>query len=141
MWVGRYSSTSNFGAVAKSIALDDQGNVYVTGFSYASGSDYDFATVKYNPVGAQQWAVRYNGTGNYTDYANSIAVDGTGNVYITGESSASGLGSADYTTIKYNSSGIQQWISRLSEGSGQSIAVNDSGNVYVTGTFDGDTGR
>jgi len=141
LWVGRYSSTSNFGAVAKSIALDDQGNVYVTGFSYASGSDYDFATVKYNPVGAQQWAVRYNGTGNYTDYANSIAVDGTGNVYITGESSASGLGSADYTTIKYNSSGIQQWISRLSEGSGQSIAVNDSGNVYVTGTFYGDTGN
>jgi hypothetical protein len=49
----------------------------------------------------QQWVSRYDGTGNYNDYANRIALDGTGNVYVTGASFGSLDTDWDYATIKY----------------------------------------
>ncbi|MBK7160163.1 MAG: SBBP repeat-containing protein [Ignavibacteria bacterium] len=76
-WISTYNYNTED---AKAIEVDNSGNVYVTG---TSGTDY--ATVKYNSSGVQQWASRYNGTGNSSDYANSIAVDGLGNVYVTEE--------------------------------------------------------
>jgi hypothetical protein len=73
--------------------------VYVTGSSI--GTNYDYATIKYNSSGVQQWVIRYNGPGNSYDYASSLAVDGSGNVYVTGVSFGSGT-YYDYATIKYS---------------------------------------
>ena len=79
------------------------------------------------------WIARYNGAGNFTDDPVAIAVDGSGNVYVTGESSGQG-----YATIKYNSAGEEQWVASYNgPGNGndraKAIAVDASGNVYVTG--------
>ncbi|MFZ1853033.1 MAG: SBBP repeat-containing protein, partial [Nitrosomonas sp.] len=140
-WVSRYNGTGNFSDVASSIAVDGFGNVYVTGSSYINGINYDYATVKYNFLGEQQWVARYNSPDNLYALANSIAVDGSGNVYVTGSIYSIGTYS-DYTTIKYNSSGVQQWVSRYN-GTGNdadevtSIAVDESGFVYVTGWSSG----
>jgi len=113
----------------------------VTGWSNGSGTSEDYCTIKYNSSGVHQWVARYNGPGNNYDYANSIAVDGSGNVYVTGYSFGSGT-SDDYCTIKYNSSGVQQWVARYNgPGNGSdgaySIALDGSGNVYVTGRSTG----
>ncbi len=139
LWVQRYNGPVNGYANAYSIAIDGLGNVYVTGRSYGGGVGYDYATIKYNSTGAVQWVQRYNGTANDNDEAYSITVDGSSNVYVTGTSISIGSG-YDYVTIKYNSSGTQQWFQRYSGTSSSSgsdaafsIAVNDSGNVYVTG--------
>ena len=136
-WVQKYNGPGNSGDYAYSIAADDSGNVYVTGYSQGSGTGFDYATIKYNSSGVQQWLQRYNGPGNEIDYAHSIALDCTGNVYVTGFSS--GIGTAyDYATIKYNSTGVEQWVQRYN-GPGNyydyahSIALDDSGYVYVTG--------
>src|SRR3984893_16694173 len=90
------------------VTTDTSGNVYVTGSSLGSGgTGLDFATVKYNSSGTQQWASRYNGTAGGDDIAYAIAVDGSGNVYVTGSSLGSGGTGLDYATVKYNSSGTQ----------------------------------
>ncbi len=62
----------------------------------------------------QEWVQLYNGPGNSSDAAYSIAVDGSGNVYVTGQSYSGSTGTSyDYATIKYNSSGVQQWVTKI----------------------------
>ena len=137
-WVARYNGPANSSDYARGIAVDDSGNVYVTGESFGSGTERDYATIKYNPAGQQQWVARYNGPGNGTDAAYAMAVDHSGNVYITGTSIGTTFPDFDYATIKYNSAGEQQWVARYnSPGNGDDgatrIAIDGSGNVYVTG--------
>jgi hypothetical protein len=136
-WVARYNGPVNYDDKANAIAVDDYGNVYVTGESKGSGSYQDYATIKYDANGNQLWVARYNGPGNRYDRAFAIAVDDNGNVYVTGESKGSGSG-YDYATIKYNSAGVQQWVARYngpknSDDRAHAIGVDGSGNVYVTG--------
>jgi uncharacterized delta-60 repeat protein len=141
-WVARYDGPANDGDDAYAIAVDDSGNVYVTGVDVGLGTGADYATIKYNSAGQQQWVARYNGSANGDDYAFAMAVDSSGNVYVTGRSNGLGTG-ANYATIKYDSTGQQQWVARYNgPGSGadaaSAIAVDKSGNVYVTGTSEGD---
>src|SRR5206468_166081 len=83
-WVARYNSPGGFEDDASAITVDGSGNVYVTGTTRTSGNNWDYATVKYNSGGQQQWAAVYNGPGNDDDEAAAIAVNGLGNVYVTG---------------------------------------------------------
>ncbi len=135
-WVQRYNGTGNASDYPISIALDSSGNVYVTGVSIGIGSTSDYATLKYSSTGQQLWVQRYDDPFNSIDRARSIAVGNSGNVYVTGESVyTAGL---DYTTIKYNSSGVEQWVTRYNGlGNNNDIAYNlvidDFENVYVTG--------
>ncbi len=85
----------------------------------------------------QQWAARYNGPGNGTDSARALAVDSSGNVYVTGQSRGIGTND-DYATIKYGSGGNELWVKRYngpgnSADSAKALAVDSSGNVYITG--------
>ncbi len=136
-WVARYNGPGNGDDFANALAVDGTGNVYVTGYSTGIGSSWDYATIKYDSLGVQQWVVRYNGPGNGVDNANALIVEGTSNIIVTGESAGSGT-SSDYATIKYNSAGVQQWISRYNgPGNGADIAnaliVDGTSNTIVTG--------
>ncbi|MCJ7459648.1 MAG: SBBP repeat-containing protein, partial [candidate division Zixibacteria bacterium] len=99
-WVRRYNGPRNDEDGSSSIAIDTAGNVYVTGWSYGNGTDRDYTTIQYDPNGAMVWLKRYNGPGNYYDWADEITVDGLGNVYVTGWSVGAGT-REDYATIKY----------------------------------------
>ncbi len=88
------------------------------------------------------WTKRYNGPGNFKDKAIAIAVDGSGNVFITGESYGSGT-IVDYATIKYSSNGIQEWLNRYhysTDDIARSLTVNSAGYAYVTGSSVGASG-
>lgn len=137
-WIVRYNGPGNGEDESWAILVDDDGYVYITGYSEGSGSGSDYATIKYNNSGEQQWVARYNGPGNTADGAGGIVVDDSGNVYITGFSVGSGSAS-DYATVKYNSSGVEQWVVRYNGPSnsydqGIAIALDHAGNIYVTGT-------
>lgn len=83
-WVARYNGQENGGDNPSSIAIDGSRNVYVTGTSFDTGTGFNYATIKYNSTGVQQWCSKYSGPGNNNDAANSIALDNSGNVYVTG---------------------------------------------------------
>ena len=136
-WVARYNGPGNSSDAATAMAIDNSGNLYVTGYSIGSGTYYDYATIKYSSFGDTLWVRRYNGPGNDLDQAFDLAVDDSGNVYVTGVSVGSAT-SYDYATIKYSSSGDTLWVRRYNGpgnlGDGASaLAVDDSGNLYVTG--------
>lgn len=136
-WVRRYNAPANNHDEGKDIVVDGSGNVYVTGQSYGAKGNHDYLTIKYNSGGTQQWVQRYNGPGNGDDITNTMALDGASNVYITGHSIGTS-GSPDFATIKYNSSGVQQWVARYnspvnSTDEARDIAVDTAENVYVTG--------
>lgn len=136
-WVRTYNGSANGDDYALAIAVDTSGNVYVTGCTYCSGTQDDYATIKYHSNGDTAWVRTYNGSANDVDEAHAIAVDGAGNVYVTGHSSGSGTYS-DWATIKYYPSGDTAWVRRLNgtangEDEAYAIAVDGLGNVYVTG--------
>ncbi|MGB2989251.1 MAG: SBBP repeat-containing protein, partial [Candidatus Zixiibacteriota bacterium] len=141
-WLRRYNGPGNYHDCAYAIAVDGSGNVYVTGLSEGSGTYDDYATIKYDPDGEAAWVRRYDGPGNHNDWAHAIAVDGSGNVYVTGESWGGTYYTPNYATIKYYPNGDTAWVRRY-DGPGNGydraygIAVDGSGNVYVTGYSDG----
>jgi uncharacterized delta-60 repeat protein len=145
-WVQRYNGPGNGEDAATAITLDAEGNICVTGYSTGIGTGSDYLTVRYDPSGNELWRMTYNGPGTFPDEALAITTDAVGNIYVTGRSGHTGIHfDWDYATIKYSSSGVQQWVARYN-GAGNdwdqanSVVVDDGGNVYVTGTQSIDVG-
>ncbi len=141
-WAARYNYSNENWDFATSVAVDKAGNVYVGGgsgraFTTAEETFFDYATVKYNRDGVQQWVARYNGSLDYDDGINALSSDSLGNVYVTGLSNSND-GGPDIVTIKYDSNGVEQWVNKWS-GSGSyrdeayAIGIDQSLNVYVSG--------
>jgi hypothetical protein len=134
------------------MAVDGEGNVYVTGGSCNySGRGCDYLTFKYGSDGHQVWVAFFDGAeyrkgpecSNNDDAATAMAVDGAGEVYVTGYVSFcndSGTRGRQYVTIKYRgSNGAELWHTPYSgvgygDNSPVALAVDGAGNVYVTGT-------
>lgn len=142
LWVNRYNGSSNNYDISASVASDNLGNVYVTGYSYDDISSEDYATVKYSPDGQQEWVSKYNGTGDDFDIATSVKTDLKGDIYVTGYSYDFDT-KENYATVKYNSSGAEQWteiFNGVSNGSdiASSLFSDVNDNIYVTGySYDG----
>jgi hypothetical protein len=97
--------------------------------------------------GTQLWVSRYNGTGNGSDGATSVAVSPGGTrVFVTGSSETSTPSVEhpgfydDYATVAYDAvTGAQLWVKRYngpgnSYDTAASLVVNPSGTrVFVTG--------
>jgi hypothetical protein len=121
------------------IEKDADDNIYITGTAANGTSGYDIFTVKLDTNLNVVWDVTYNSGGAFADVGNAIALDGSGNVYVAGYSGTATNGS-DFTTIKYNSSGAQQWVKNwngIANGSDtlKAIIVDpSSGDIIVSGT-------
>jgi peptidoglycan hydrolase-like protein with peptidoglycan-binding domain len=154
-WVNTYGGTSfDFG---RGIAVDSSGNIYITGYFYetvdfgggnvTSAGSTDIFVLKLNSSGTFQWVNTYGGTS--FDFGRGIAVDSSGNIYITGYfyetvdfggGNLTSAGGADIFVLKLNSSATFQWVSTFGSTSidvGEDITVDSSGNSYITGYFEG----
>jgi hypothetical protein len=120
------------------IAVDGAGNVYVAGYVSVGffSTQTDALVLKFDANGVEQWARRYNGPGDGPDGFSRIAVDATGQVYVTGQSYGTGV---DWVTHKFAPDGTLVWTRRQS-GAGAfddfavDVALDLSGNLIVTGT-------
>jgi uncharacterized delta-60 repeat protein len=124
----------------KAVAFDSSGNIIVTGSS-SNGSDYDYFTRKYNGAnGDEIWIDVYGGAGNGNDFTRALAVDTSGNVYVTGVM-VTASGNEDYYTIKYDgSNGNRLWerdYNGFADGIDEAVAVKIdpvNGEIVVAGT-------
>ncbi|MEO6695500.1 MAG: SBBP repeat-containing protein [Ignavibacteria bacterium] len=124
----------------RDMVIDNWGNIIVTGDSRADSTDYDYTTIKYTTNGDQVWVRRYNGISmspTPSDRAYAVDADDMGNIYVTGVSRAEISGNY-CVTIKYDSSGNEIWVKRISEASGGfDIKVDNPNNIYVAGRYGG----
>ncbi|MBS4065692.1 MAG: T9SS type A sorting domain-containing protein [Chitinophagaceae bacterium] len=166
-WAKKMGSTSN--EEGRSVAVDASGNIYTTGtfsgtvdfnpgpgtYNLTSGGYSDAFITKLDASGNFVWAKSLTGNagGNHAVYANSIALDVSGGIYVTG--SFSGVvdfdpgaitfylvsaGQEDIFISKFDTNGSLTWAKSM-EGSqndkGLSITVDTLNNVYTTGCFSG----
>jgi VCBS repeat-containing protein len=136
--------------IAYGLALDGSGNLYLSGYgdttwgspvqAYSGG--YDAIAVKISNSGALSWNT-FMGDAGSNDLGGGIALDGAGNLYLTGYSQATWgspwsaySGGMDAFAVQLNSSGTRTWNTFLGGSgtdSGNGVAVDGSGNVYVAG--------
>jgi hypothetical protein len=149
---------------ATAIAVDQSGNAYITGKTLSSdfpmqhaeqatsGGGYDAFITKIDPSGsALVYSTYIGGLGN--DYGAGIAVDASGQAYVTGrtnstdfpttvgayQTSNGGGGEYDAFVAKLNSSGTaliySTYIGGDSYDAANAIAIDASGDAFITGTF------
>jgi hypothetical protein len=138
LWTNRYDGPTSGNEYAKAVAVDAAGNVVVTGESSGSSGWEDYLTIKYSSAGVPLWTNRYNGPENGLDQARAVALDASGNVYVTGQSWGIGT-SSDYATVAYSNAGVPLWTNRYgwpgnNRDGARAVAVDASGNVYVSGS-------
>lgn len=143
---------------ARALAVDAIGNVVISGYFQqkvdfgggvltASGTAFDVFVAKFNALGQHLWSRRY---GNEADQsAKSLAVDGSGNVYVAGEAAGTidfgagplmAQGNPSAFVAKLDPQGAQIWA-KISSGAGKAsanaVAVSPTGAVAVAGQFQG----
>ena len=141
-WVRRYDGTAHVKDVAKGIAVDAEGNVYVSGFSRDTAWFTDIVvTIKYDSAGDIVWLRTFHNElwEGGDDVAEVIAVDSAGNVIVAGRS---GVGEMSvYLTLKYDGDGDSLWVDMYGASGGDDVinalTVDHDGNIYVSGNSAG----
>jgi uncharacterized delta-60 repeat protein len=136
LWTNIYSRPGHADDVANALAVDTNGNVFVTGYSQTETGAGDYVTIAYTSAGVPLWTNRYGGSEFYDDEPKAMVVDAGGSVIVTGKSD--GANYYDYATIKYSVAGVPLWTNRyngLPNGGDRAnaVAVGGNGNVFVTG--------
>ncbi len=121
--------------IAKCIAIDKRGNVYVAGTVTTTNNGLNVLVHSYSSSGSPRdgWPRSYNGTGNGDDYVSSIHVDDDFNVYVAGTSQGSGTG-YDLFVWKLATNGSEKWPTSGSPGTG--YAYDSLGALRTTATVD-----
>ncbi len=134
-WVVSYNGPGFGYDMAYDIAVDQFGEVYVTGYIDNAGLSFDYYTVKYDTAGTVRWSRTYNYS-TFPDYGQALVLDTVnGYVYVTGYSY---FNEKDFATVSYTTSGTFRWAKRYDHDFGDDyafdIALDSVGHVIVAGT-------
>ena len=145
VWTRQFGTTGN--DIAQALAIDANGNVYVTGFtnggleSTNAGSNDAFLRA-YDPSGTELWTRQFGTTAS--DVGLGVATDANGHLYVTGQTSgnleATNSGGIDAFLRAYDPNGTELWTRQFGTTTfdrASSVATDTSGHVYVTGITDG----
>jgi hypothetical protein len=122
---------------AYDVAVDSDFNSFLGGLLTTGPlNNYNFYVSKSDPEGTVLWQRYLSGTGN--DPLAGVAVDSSGNIYITGESGFDSVADA-FVTAKYSTDGALQWQKKLVgaqfyNSSPYALHIDSSDNLFVTGT-------
>lgn len=133
------ATTTSSLEIVTDMTTDASGNTYICGATQVAGQGYNYYTAKLTSSLTIAWEQTYNTASNLNDQAKGIKVDASGNVYVTGYSTSSTQGK-DITTIKYNSSGTQQWVQNINSSTNGNdeaadMEIDNSANIYIAGTI------
>ena len=130
-WVAVYNGPGNLPDEAQSIETDELNNIYVLGYSNDENGKQQFATIKYDNYGNQQWVNRFFNPETMIGSPKSLAVFNSENIYVCGS-----IGKG-YATVKINAEGDTVWTRNYGLNHNDQFATDnitdDAGNVYVTG--------
>lgn len=140
------------------IAVDDAGNVYVTGYYQSptitfggqtinnAGYD-DIFLLKLNASGNAQWLKSFGGSGD--EEGTGVSVDQIGNVYLAGYFSSSSIdfgggplttaGGYDIFITKFSTAGNHEWSKKIGGADYErclAITTDANGNSYTTGYYE-----
>ncbi len=147
LWTRQFGSPGSDGALA--VAVDGSGNVIVAGRTYGglpgqTNAGYDDAFVrKLSPAGAELWTRQFGSPA--PDWALAVAVDGSGNIIVAGETygplpGQTRAGSADAFVRKLSPEGAEIWTGQFGSAASDrvwGVAVDGSGNIILMGATDG----
>lgn len=163
LWANRAGADRS--DVTAGICVDNDQNVFVTGWFFSdtiffagdtlvrtpdTSPLYDYCDIfvlKYDSLGNEMWARQ--GVGNLTDAPESIAVDASGSIYITGFYESDGLyfdnwivgnqtGIPDFFIMKYDGDGNAMWVKKAvgtDQEFGLDVTVDGTGEIVATGSF------
>ncbi|MBK8550648.1 MAG: hypothetical protein IPL53_06125 [Ignavibacteria bacterium] len=138
-WIRTFNGEANGEDHANAAAIDNARNIYVTGGSTRLSTGMDFCTIKYDVNGNREWEVYYNSIADSADEAIFLILDEFSNVYVSGSVKGN---SSDMMVIKYNSSGIEQFVRSYNgpvNGFDRTSALllDNTGNIILGGFISG----
>jgi outer membrane protein assembly factor BamB len=146
LWHQDIDGTASHEEWAARVTVDGLGNVIAVGkLRGSAGTKADFAVIKFDgSTGAELWRREIDGAAHESDYARSVAVDGSGDV-IAGGALAGGRGTGyfNFVVLKFSgATGTELWRQEIN-GSGSStwdvahaVAVDGSGDVIAAGDIE-----
>lgn len=139
LWLRRYERQPQSNDLLSALCVDDSSYCYVTGDCYDGPEPVDGAVIKYKPNGDTAWVRHGPGPRNQNV---AIAVDATGNVYVTGTCivDRDRPWTSGFWTAKYRPNGdtawVRRWFGPLNRAGANALALDSSGVVVVGWCYD-----
>lgn len=140
-WLRTFTAQAKSSDRISKILVDSNDDILIGGYASRERGYPDAFVMKRNAQGDTLWQYYYDSGSKGEDYVLDMVMDASNNIYLTGKSQPTFSGNFDCFTVKLNSAGAQQWVSRYAAGVntqsfGNAITVDGSGNVYVAGCVD-----
>ncbi len=149
LWAKQFGGSGDDDAMG--LAVDSSGNAYVTGGTssglggHTNAGGFDVFLAEYGSSGTRAWLTQFGTSSD--EEGNGVAIDGSGNAYVTGYAMGSlagtNAGKQDAFVAKVDASGNRGWTSQFgtsADDAGKAVAVDASGNVIVGGFTGGKLG-